>query len=533
MIFKIIKLLEINICVIILTIVLLPIGLSSAQVLADESHKAFEELPPNLLEAKDTGFTTEKNLSYFIQAKSYSTARDTEPPRYVKQASKTWLNDYGDFKNLNWLDVGLDYRLRYEYRDNDFRRTQGVVDEPILLRTRAYVAIKEILDPLRFTLEIEDSRRNHSQFSRSFDTRDINLSEPIQAYLEFHFKENFLGKDSHGNDRPISIKAGRQAFDFLDRRLISRNEWRNTTNAFQGIRATAGQQANDWQLDFLALKPMQRFGDRLDEVDHAQDLYGVIGAWRAWSGVVTIEPYYLKLRQNGSKVKFGVNGDPASASAKINRDINTLGIRAYGVSSSTGWDYDLTYSRQWGDQDSPINIGTKLDHKAYAYTTEVGYSFKNKYKPRVSAFYGVVTGDQNIADNSDQRFDRLFGFGRPWSSSDYIQMENIEALKLRVEAEPILSWIEHLKVDAGYSWYQLENARDRWSAANNLIDKTGKSGNDLGQEFDARIRFPISPYVGANLGYSHFWGGDFVKNNYPSRQKESDFLYLEVSVSAF
>ena len=36
---------------------------------------------------------------------------------------------------------------------------------------------------------------------------------------------------------------------------------------------------------------------------------------------------------------------------------------------------------------------------------------------------------------------------------------------------------------------------------NNLIDKTGKSGNDLGQEFDARIRFPISPYVGANLGY--------------------------------
>ena len=147
MIFNIIKLLEINICVIILTIVLLPIGLSSAQVLADESHKAFEELPPNLLEAKDTGFTTEKNLSYFIQAKSYSTARDTEPPRYVKQASKTWLNDYGDFKNLNWLDVGLDYRLRYEYRDNDFRRTQGVVDEPILLRTRAYVAIKEILDP--------------------------------------------------------------------------------------------------------------------------------------------------------------------------------------------------------------------------------------------------------------------------------------------------------------------------------------------------------------------------------------------------
>ena len=202
---------------------------------------------------------------YYVERKSYGTGRETEPPRYVKQANKTWLKDYEAFENLDWLDIGLDYRIRVENRDNDYRRKKDiakgipkgdVIDEPILLRTRAFVAIKDILDPLRFTLEIEDAQRNNSQFTRSFDTRDINKAEPIQAYLELYFKNNFLGKDDLGNERPISIKAGRHAFEYLDRRLFARNEWRNTTNNHQGIRATFGQKKNDWQLDLLALKPV-------------------------------------------------------------------------------------------------------------------------------------------------------------------------------------------------------------------------------------------------------------------------------------
>jgi len=98
-----------------------------------------------------------------------------------------------------------------------------------------------------------------------------------------------------GNARTLSIKAGRQAFEYLDRRLLARNEWRNTTNNFQGVRATIGQQSNDWQVDILALKPIQRLTTSLDEVDHAQDFYGVIGDWRRWSAYVTLQPYYLLL----------------------------------------------------------------------------------------------------------------------------------------------------------------------------------------------------------------------------------------------
>ncbi|MFZ9611461.1 MAG: hypothetical protein ACO294_12255, partial [Methylococcales bacterium] len=91
----------------------------------------------------------EKN-GYYVERKSYGTGKETEPPRYVKQANKTWLKDFDSFLDTNWLDLGLEQRFRYEYRDNDFRRRDQTedkrgsqtLDEPILLRTRAYIGIK-------------------------------------------------------------------------------------------------------------------------------------------------------------------------------------------------------------------------------------------------------------------------------------------------------------------------------------------------------------------------------------------------------
>lgn len=528
--------------------------LSSAIAFANSDESANEDLiQQEKIQARLAEIAQEeKNAKlaqngYYVERKSYGTGRETEPPRYVKQLNKTWLKDVDGLENVDWLDVGLDYRFRYETRDNDFRRKTDTIDEPILLRTRGYVAIKDILDPLRFTLEVEDARRNHSQFTREFDTRDVNYAEPIQAYLELFFKETPLGKDDLGNDRPISIKAGRQAFEYTDRRLLARNEWRNTTNNFQGVRATIGQKKNDWQLDLLALKPVQRFTNQLDEVDHAQDFFGVIGDWRRWSEYVTLQPYYYLLKQEGSEVKYDANGKDAAANAKIDREIHTAGIRAYSVIGNTGWDYDVSFVKQWGHQDRLDSKGAfvaELDHDAYAYNAEIGYSFNHAWKPRLSAFYGFASGDKNSTDGKNHRFERLFGFARPWSNDDYFQMENISAPKVRAEFEPQLSWLPGLKVDAGYSWYRLDSDRDRWNGAG-LRDNTGQSGKDVGEEFDVRLRFPINKQISANIGYAHFWAGDFTKETSrnggsggtnipdPTRRDNSDFFYVEISASAF
>lgn len=550
--------------------------LNSSQILAAENN-AIDALQPTVLAEATTETSAEDAAlqakvkarlaeiaaeekaakkatnGYYVERKSYGTQKETDPPRYVKQANKTWLKDYDAFADVDWLDLGLEYRARFEHRDNDFRRTDENIDEPLLLRTRAYVGIKNILDPLRLAIEVQDSRRNHGDYTREFDTRDINQADILQGYLELNFKQSFLGKDDLGNDRPIWVRAGRHAWEAIDRRLIARNEWRNTTNTFQGVRAQVGDKKNDWQLELFAVKPVQRFTTRLDEVDHAQDFYGVIGDWRGLSDYVTFEPYYLLLKQDGDEVKYDANGvrlaGAALNQAKIDRTIHTGGLRVYGSVPNTQFDYDASYVKQWGDQDRFLSNARgyiNVDHEAHAYNAEIGYTFKHPWKPRLSAFYGVATGDDAtpVAANdrsSNQRFDRLFGFARPWSNDDYIQMENIRTPKLRLEFDPIVPYLQNVKVDTGFSWYRLDSASDRWNAGGNLRDRTGNSGKDLGKEYDLRVRFPLNQYASLNLGYAHFWAGDFVKsavkipsnNNEPTRSDSSDFFYTELTLLGF
>ncbi|MFN0079191.1 MAG: alginate export family protein [Prosthecobacter sp.] len=435
--------------------------------------------------------------SFYRAPQSYSTTRDPDPPKYARHANEMGI----DFlKNAAWLDLGLDYRFRYEYRDDDLRRAQAGLDEPLLHRTRAYLGIHDILDPFRFAVEMQDSRRYHSQYPR--DNRDVNEFEFIRLYGELHCK-NLLGTDPHGNARPAFIRYGIHNFEFLDRRLIGNNQWRNTANTFQGFHASLGQDSNDWQLDLLAVQPLSRSKYEWDRPVEQQWLYAAIGHWRRWAEIITLEPYYLALHQSAHA---GV----------LERMVHNPGLRGYGVIGGTGFDYDASFNYQFG-QNGPRKV------RAWAGTAEVGYNFKTPWKSRLSLFYGHASGDHDPNDGADNRLERFFGFSRPWSANDYIVFENIRTPKLRFECAPSKTF----RFDLGYSWYWLDSATDRFTTANNALDSTGASGGCIGHEFDLRTRFNLGDKTELILGYAHFSAGGFVENNV--RRGDTDFAYLEFS----
>ncbi|CAH1201011.1 Alginate_exp domain-containing protein [Candidatus Nitrotoga sp. BS] len=462
--------------------------------------------------------------NYYVESRTFGVAHETEPPRYVKQINNTWLSNTEGLENINWVDIGLQTRLRYEYRDNDFRRSKDVLDKPLLQSTRIYADVKSKIDPFRFTVEMNDSRAYDSAFQS--DNRNVNKTEIIQGYGELYFNDA-LGKDDLGNNRPVSIKAGRMTLDLVDRRLIARNEWRNTINSFQGLRATFGQKKSDWQVDLIALQPIIRLADQVDKVNDAQWLYGIVGDWRKWSKNITLQPYYLFLKQDGGKVTYASNGTLAAASAHTNREIHTGGFRGFGIVENTGLDYDFNYAKQWGN-DGP------LIQDAYAYNLEGGYTAQYSWKPRFSATLAFASGDKDSKDSRNQRFDSLFGASRSsLSASNSIQFSNLYATKIRSQLAPS----DKLKIDFGYSWYHLASATDLWSGGANLQDKAGKSGKNIGEEFDVRVRYSINQYIGLNVGYSHFMAGDFTKKTSqlvePGRKANSNLLYVETTLSAF
>ena len=477
----------------------------------DSSQKVQEK------EAKPTAKPT-----YYVQFRSSGLQVQPDPPRYVKQANQTWLKDQG-WQDVDWLDLGVEIRARYEYINNDFRKKTETIDEPFQLRSRLYAAIKNKFDPLRATFEFQDSRRYNSQYP---DTNmEVNKTEFIQGYGELYFKDA-LGKDDLGTDRPLSLRYGRHAFELTDKRLVARNEFRNTTNTFQGMRALLGSKNSDWQADFFAFNPIVRFMDRTDKANDAQWFYGAKFDFRKWSKIVTFQPYYYLLQQNGSKMKYASSGALATVADKKDREIHTAGLRAYGIVADTGLDWDLNYLKQWGEDGG-------LNQDSYGYNMEAGYTFGNHpWKPRFMANMDYASGDANPADQTSQRFERLFGFNRPLSHSNYILMENIRAVKLRGEFSPAAS----LKVDFGYSWYDLASATDRW-AASGYRDTSGKSGKEIGQEFDIRAQFPVTKYLSMVAGYSYFMAGDFAQaqsqKQQPGRDNDTHYVWIDATVVAF
>jgi hypothetical protein len=449
-----------------------------------------------LAAANPTGFYREPG--------SYATTRETVPPKYVRNLGKTGISRAED---TTWIDVGLDYRTRWEYRENDLRRPEPKTDNPFLLRTRVYAGIHDIIDPLRLVVEVEDARRENGKFPK--DNRDFNEVEPIQAIAELYFKDA-LGQDELGRDRPFSVRAGRMWFEKLDRRLIGNNGWRNTTNTFQGLHASFGGEFNDWQLEGLATQPLERKMFEIDSGIDGQYFFAVIGHWRKWSRYVTLEPYYLALSQRPKE------GRP-------DRRIHAPALRFYGFVGDTGVNYDVDVIYQIGKD-------AGRDHRALGLSSEVGYTFKHPWKPRISGFYGYASGDRQPDDDKSERFERFFGFARPWSANDYVIFENFHIPKARLEIQPI----KGLRIDAGYSAWWLASDKDR--VANfNLRDPSGQSGNFVGQEWDFRARYPILSRVDVTFGYARFNIGNFVRNTTEGteRGRDTNFFYIEVLMNAF
>ncbi len=470
--------------------------------------------------------------SYHRRSDSYATNPESDPPRYVRRLSDIGIDA---FKDLTWLDVGLEWRTRYEHRHNDVRYVEGGNNDPIFLRSRAWLGIRDILDPFRFAVEFQDSRVvNNSHVTTDQERNEYDL---INAYGELYFKQG-LGVDDRNQNRPIRFRVGRFAYETTDRRFIARNEWRNTTNSFEGFRLNLGRETNDWELDLYGMQPVRRLQTKFDEANDHLWTFGAIGHWRRWSDIVTLQAYYMGQKQTADPNGF-------TATNRLDREIHMPGFRAYGKVANW-FDFDVSYNHQLG-------FSGPLRQDAQGYTVEVGRTFDYPWKPRIMGFYGYASGDRNPNDGVDNRFDRFFGFARPWSADHYVIYENLKAPKVRMELQPT----SKLGFELTYAWYWLASSRDRMfdilgGNISNTVrdtgfnrDRTGQSGDFGGHALEGRIRYQVNSRISTVLGYTHFTAGEFVKNRIAAtscevlqkhpctdqRSGNTDFLYFEVLIS--
>lgn len=431
----------------------------------------------------------------YAQSRSIAVAPHGDLPNYVRNLRPNPGDDAPA-----WFDFGIEQRTRFEIRD-DFYARNLASDDRFLMRTRSYLGIRNLIDPLRFGVEFQDSRRFGSSLDIE-DTGDINENELLQLFAELYFV------DGVAPGHPLSIRAGRMSYDAVDRRLFARNRFRNTTNAFDGIRLRFGDEITPWQLDVFAFQPVERFIRSLDHGDDERWFYGVTGAWRGWSPWITLEPYYFALDED------------RKGYAAIDRTLHTLGLHGFGLIGDSGFDYDVNFAYQFGHM-------TGGKHRAFATHAEVGYTFAHDWSPRAAVMIDYATGDENPNDGVNERFDRLFGAAHNfYGHSDNFSLSNLIQAALHLSAKPT----KKLKLNAFYRNYWLASDRDSFVSAR-IRDPFGNSGDWIGQEIDLRTQFEVSDVVGLDVGFAHFMPGSFTSHAGGNAVDDSDFFYVQVTIT--
>lgn len=434
--------------------------------------------------------------SYFT-TRAISATPAPDPPNYVHRASELaeWFGAE-DAASLSWLDVGLEQNTRYEHRQN-YYPAGNLNDNRFLMRNRAYVGIREIVDPLRFGFEFQDARAFGNDFPET--TGDVDENDILQAFGELYFKNAFADK------HPLSFRVGRQSFDLVNRRLVARNGFRNSTNNFDGFRVRAGDENTPWEINILAMMPVERFARQLDQPDDERWFYGLTGEFRQLDPGILFKPYYFVLDTD----RKGFN--------QYDRELHTVGLNVFGLLGESGFDYDVDGAWQFGKSE-------RRNHRAFATHAELGYTFVNTWEPRLAAFVDYASGDRHPFDRTNERFDRLFGASHLfYAPTDMFTRENLIQPGLRGTIKPI----KGLTIESFYRAYWLASDSDTWSP-NNVRALYGRNGDFIGHGLDLIAIFQVTHQLTIEIGYSHLTAGEFVQN-LPNGD-DSDFFYVQTTL---
>ncbi len=420
----------------------------------------------------------------------------------------------------DWLQVSFEHRARYETLDQQYRKT--VNGQPgnggdQVLTFRTLVHAKADLKYARLGAELMDSRIELVDTGSANSTTNLTPSianplELLQAYIEVPV-DNMVTKGSHS-----LLRAGRITMDIGSRRLVARNRFRNTINAFTGM---------DWQWQlgnrkfraFYTLPVFRRVGGDIKDNKPAFDQEHT--ERRFW-GIHYSQPL-LTPHDNGELFLFGLDEEDNKNFATKDRELYTFGFRLWRKPARQQFDYQLETVYQLGESRTSNTATTTLDHVAHFHHAELGYSFETPWSPRLMGQFDYASGDDDPNDGQNNRFDTLYGARRfdfgPTSIYGAFSRSNLLTPALRLNLEPIKS----VKTMFALRGYWRASTSDNWVPA-------GIKGQDayIGTQVEARLRWePLTNNLRIEGGVAHLFAGDLIDQ---AGNNDSTYAYTQVSV---
>lgn len=416
-----------------------------------------------------------------------------------------------------WFQIRASQRTRYEYLTDQFRA--GAPGEDMGLSMLTLVAGEARFKPLFFGAEMQDSRLYLDDANAPLDTTLINTFELLQGYAGVDLRD-VLMPGATG-----SLRGGRVTIDLGSRRLVARNAFRNTINAFTGADLLWASPAQDAVRVFAVLPVDRRPNDRARLDDNDTEFDDESSDSFLWAVFLASRPLTAGLR--GELYVLGLQEQDSGDTATRDRELVTPGMRVFRAPARAAVDVELEGVAQTGTSRATARADdvTDLDHLAFFVHFGVGYTFDIPWTPRALLLYDYASGDRDPDDGDNERFDTLFGARRwelgPTGIFGAFARSNLNGPGLRTDLRP------HSAVEANFQYrpFWLAENRDAWVAAG-VRDPDGDSGNFIGNQIEGRLLWRVVPgNLTLELGFAHVWLGEFAETA-PNANKTGDPTYF-------
>ena len=481
-------------------------------------------------------------------------AQTNTPPPPPPAPSAGLVNDYlrkqsDGFKD--W-DIGGQVRARYDMKQNfatpgnppavpggdpgaiDFRDKGGNPhNDYLLLREKVHIGYSQPW--FSIYAEGRDS-------SATGDDRDPN---PDADSFDLHQGYIKLG---NAKEFPLTLQAGRQELIYGDERLIGAADWLNIPRTFDALRLRL--EGKPGWIDAFVSRPVLADDGSFNQNNEYETFSGVYSSTRTIIPKQETQLYFLS-RNSNVRSPFAHEKDVPQAGGSTARDIYTVGLRIKSLPNQfNGWDYGTEIMGQFGrykEGGATLAVAkTKksLEHEAFAAFVGGGYTWTNvAFTPRVGVEYNYASGDNDPNDDQHETFDNLYPTNHKfYGLADFVSLQNIHNLRFMSAIAPCKNFTISLDyhlfwlADTSDNFYTVTGARRGGTTA---TPGTGYGinesyGNYVGSELDLVATYKIMPWAIAQVGYAHFFTGDYIDQSLSSPafgSKDADYVYLQMTVN--
>jgi hypothetical protein len=415
-------------------------------------------------------------------------------------------------------DIGAEFRGRYESKDD-----AGVVPD-----TDFVPGIAESREAIYLREKIHLGYKAAQWLSTFVEGRDASGHEDIKADDAFDLHQAYL-KIGNAKEFPLTATIGRQELTYGDERFIGKSNWSNTGRSFDALKLRF-ENSYGWVDGFIS-RVVIPDDDNFNVSNDYDNFSGIYAGTRKLMPWQETQVYFLARN-------YGVNGPSAIApgvpgSPSTQRDIYTLGtLWKSEPEALCGWDYSVEAALQFG---SVYNTAQKdrLDQQSHAFFASGGYTWKDAWgSPRLGLGYEYGSGDGNSTDGKVETFENLFGTQhKPYGLMDLAGARNMHIPKLSFSVKPV----KGLTLAADCLVFTLASTDDYFYPESGSGRKSNGYGikpgfnSYVGTELDLYATYKINSWSGCELGYGHFFTGDYIEDSVGSSALDADWFYTQLT----